>query len=80
MTDEPTWMIDPIDGTTNFIHKNTECCISVAFTLKKEPYFGIVYSPVQNKLFTAQKGKGAYLNGKQIHVSKTEGNIIITNS
>uniref|UniRef100_A0A1B6CID9 inositol-phosphate phosphatase n=1 Tax=Clastoptera arizonana TaxID=38151 RepID=A0A1B6CID9_9HEMI len=77
LTEDPTWMIDPIDGTTNFVHKNPNCCISVSFAVNKKLQFGIVYSPVQNKMFTAQEGKGAYLNGKAIHVSKIEGNILL---
>lgn len=70
-TDKPTWIIDPIDGTMNFVHSFPHSCISIALFINKEPEIGIVYNPVLEQLFTARRGKGAFLNGKRIHVSGT---------
>lgn len=72
LTDEPTWLIDPIDGTTNFVHSNPHCCISVALAIKKEIVIGIVFNPILDQLFTAKKGQGAFLNDKPICTSKTK--------
>lgn len=72
LTSDPTWIIDPIDGTTNFMHGYPQSCISVALTINKELVIGIVYNPIMNQLFTAKKGQGAFLNGEPIYASKTE--------
>lgn len=72
ITEEPTWILDPIDGTTNFIQGFPFCCISLALAVKNEIIIGIVYNPIINQLFTAQKGEGAYLNNEKIQVSSTE--------
>lgn len=71
---EPTWILDPIDGTTNFVQGFPFCCISLALAVEHDIKIGIVYNPILNQLFTAQKGKGAYLNNEKIQVSNTEGN------
>ncbi len=63
------FVIDPIDGTTNFMHDYKCSCISVALCEKDEPVVGVVYNPYTAEIFTAEKGKGAYLNGKKIAVS-----------
>lgn len=63
------WIIDPLDGTTNFAHQIGLFSISIAFTLKGETVFGLVLNPLTRELFTAVKGKGASLNGRQIAVS-----------
>ncbi|XP_060658031.1 uncharacterized protein LOC132792617 [Drosophila nasuta] len=70
LTDAPTWIIDPIDGTTNFIHRIPHCCISVGLAINKELVVGIIYNPPANELFSAWKGHGAYLNENPIHTSK----------
>ncbi|KAL1236936.1 Inositol monophosphatase ttx-7 [Trichinella spiralis] len=70
-TDAPTWIIDPIDGTTNFVHKVPYVCISIALYMKKEPRIGIVYNPILEELFTARKGLGAFRNGFPIQASNT---------
>ncbi|XP_020815740.1 inositol monophosphatase 2 [Drosophila serrata] len=70
LTDAPTWIIDPIDGTTNFIHRIPHCCISVGLAVNKELVVGIIYNPPANELFSAYKGHGAYLNGQPIQTSK----------
>ncbi|XP_014484821.1 PREDICTED: inositol monophosphatase 2-like [Dinoponera quadriceps] len=72
LTDNPTWIIDPIDGTTNFIHGFPHTCVVVGLAIKKEMVLGIVYNPILEQLFTARKGRGAFLNGKSIRVSKIE--------
>lgn len=61
--------IDPIDGTTNFVHGLPFCAISVGMWENGEPLAGVVYNPVLDECFSAHRKKGAYLNGKQIHVS-----------
>lgn len=70
--DGPTWIIDPIDGTCNFVHQIPLICISIAFVVKKQIVIGIVYNPILNEMFTSRKGKGSFLNGIQIHTSKVE--------
>lgn len=72
LTDDPTWIIDPVDGTLNFVHGYPNSCISVGLTINKEPVAGIIYNPILQQLFTAKKGKGAFYNGKQIHVSQVK--------
>ncbi|KAK9499861.1 hypothetical protein O3M35_002816 [Rhynocoris fuscipes] len=69
LTDDPTWIIDPIDGTMNFVHGNPLVCISIGFYCNKEAVFGIIYNPCLDQLYSAIKGRGAYLNDRQIHVS-----------
>lgn len=66
------WIIDPIDGTVNFAHRIPLCCISIALSYKGTTLLGAVYNPMMNELFYAQKGEGAYLNGKAIKVSQKE--------
>ncbi len=63
------WVIDPLDGTTNFAHSIPYFCISVALTYNDIPVFGAIYSPITDELFHAQAGNGAFLNGKPIRVS-----------
>jgi inositol-phosphate phosphatase/L-galactose 1-phosphate phosphatase len=69
LTDEPTWIVDPLDGTTNFVHGFPFVCVSIGFTIGRIPAVGVVYNPVMDELFTAIRGKGAFLNGKPIKVS-----------
>lgn len=73
LTDAPTWIIDPIDGTTNFVHSFPYTCISIALAVNKELEIGIVYNPVLEHLFTARRGHGAYFNKKPIKSSSIEG-------
>ncbi|KAM9839565.1 inositol monophosphatase 1-like [Aulostomus maculatus] len=72
LTDDPTWIIDPIDGTTNFVHRFPFVSVSIGFTVKKEIEFGIVYSCIEDKMYTARRGKGAFCNGVPIQVSGQE--------
>lgn len=63
------WIIDPLDGTTNYWMRNPFFGVSIALTVKDEPIVGVVYYPIMDEIFYAQKGKGAYLNDSQISVS-----------
>lgn len=72
LTNDPTWIIDPIDGTTNFVHAFPHTCIVIGLAIKKEMVIGIVYNPILEQLFTARKGRGAFLNDKPIKVSKVQ--------
>lgn len=65
------WIIDPLDGTTNYAHGFPFFCVSIGFEDSGDIKLGVVYNPMLDELFIAEKGKGAYLNGKRIHVSST---------
>jgi len=65
---EFAWIIDPIDGTTNFMHGYPNYCVSIALQQRGVITQAVVYDPVRNDLFTATKGAGAYLNDKRIRV------------
>ncbi len=65
------WILDPIDGTTNFMCSLPLCCLSLALCQRGEITMGVIYVPYMGELFTAERGKGAYLNGKRIAVSDT---------
>ena len=65
----PYWVLDPIDGTTNFIHDFHASVVSLALVCDHEPIFGVVYNPSTGEEFTGIRGSGAYLNGKPIQVS-----------
>ncbi|KAG9355948.1 hypothetical protein JZ751_000792 [Albula glossodonta] len=81
LTENPTWIIDPVDGTTNFVHGFPFIAVSIGFVVKKEPEFGVVYSCVEDKMYTGRKGKGAYCNGLPLQVSdQTNINQCIVNS
>ena len=69
LTDDPTWIIDPVDGTTNLIHDFRMSAVSVALCENKKPKIGMIYQPYTKELFYAEKGGGAFLNGRAIHVS-----------
>jgi myo-inositol-1(or 4)-monophosphatase len=66
---EHVWIVDPIDGTTNYARGIRDCAISVGLEHAGEPVLGVVYCPYQDELFYAERGCGAYLNGTRIHVS-----------
>ncbi|MHB1948674.1 MAG: inositol monophosphatase family protein [Gammaproteobacteria bacterium] len=65
-----TWIIDPIDGTRNFIHGFPQFAVSIAVSHKGVVQQGVIYDPVRQELFTASRGKGAQLNERRIRVSK----------
>ncbi|MDQ1813416.1 inositol monophosphatase family protein [Massilia sp. CCM 9210] len=67
---EFAWIIDPIDGTTNFMHGYPNYCVSIALAQRGIVTQAVIYDPVRNDLYTASKGAGAYLNDKRIRVTK----------
>lgn len=67
---EYMWVIDPIDGTHNFMHGIADFGVEIALAKNNEVILGVVYLPMTDELFCAEKGKGTLLNGKRIHVSK----------
>jgi myo-inositol-1(or 4)-monophosphatase len=67
---EFVWIIDPLDGTTNFIHGLPVYCVSIALAVKGKVEQAVVYDPTRNDLFTATKGRGAFLNDRRLRVSK----------
>ena len=69
-TDRYRWIIDPLDGTTNYIHRYPVFSVSIALEYKREIILGVIYDPLRDELFTAEKGKGAFLNKHPINVSK----------
>jgi myo-inositol-1(or 4)-monophosphatase len=67
---EYTWIIDPLDGTTNFIHGFPQYCVSIGVRYRGQMAHAVVYDPVKNELFTGSKGRGAFLNDRRVRVSK----------
>ena len=68
---EAVWVVDPLDGTTNFAHGLPVYAVSIALWEREKPILGVVYHPALDELFWAVKGKGAFLNRKRIAVSRT---------
>ncbi|MEM4284083.1 MAG: inositol monophosphatase family protein [Candidatus Caldarchaeum sp.] len=66
------WIIDPIDGTTNFAHGFPFFSVSIALYREHEPLVGVVYNPIHDELFVAEEGEGAWLREKRLRVSETE--------
>jgi myo-inositol-1(or 4)-monophosphatase len=69
---ELTWLIDPLDGTTNFVHGFPFFAVSIALMRKEQILVGVVYDPVRKEIFSAVRNKGAFLNGKRIKTSTTK--------
>jgi myo-inositol-1(or 4)-monophosphatase len=69
---EYIWVIDPLDGTTNFLHGFPQYCVSIGLLHKGKPQQAVVYDPNRNELFTATRGAGAFMNDHRIRVSRTE--------
>ena len=67
---EFVWIIDPLDGTTNFIHGLPVYCVSIALAVRGKVEQAVIYDPTRNDLFTATKGRGAFLNDRRLRVSK----------
>lgn len=63
------WIVDPLDGTTNFLHGIPHFAISIALERDGEPFAGVIYSPIADEMFVAEKGAGAFLNGRRLRVS-----------
>ncbi|HEX5736798.1 MAG TPA: inositol monophosphatase family protein [Blastocatellia bacterium] len=68
---EYRWVIDPLDGTTNYAHGYPVFCVSIALEYRGETILGVVYDPMRDELFTAERGGGAALNNRRIRVSST---------
>lgn len=68
---EYTWYIDPLDGTANFITGNPYFSVSIALALRNEIILGVVFNPLLNELYFAEKGKGSFVNGKRLKISST---------
>ena len=66
LDDEPTWIIDPIDGTTNFAHGLPETCVSIGYCQHGKPVVGVVYAPLTDELYVGIDGLGAFRNGQRI--------------
>lgn len=79
LNDAPTWVVDPLDGTTNFVHGFPFVCVSIGLVINKVPVVGVVYNPILDELFTGIEGKGAFLNGERIYASNQEsiGNALL---
>ena len=69
---EYLWIIDPLDGTTNFLHGFPQYCVSIGLKHKGVLQQGVVYDPTRNELFTATRGAGAFLNDRRLRVSKLD--------
>jgi len=69
---EGTWYIDPMDGTVNYAHHNPIFCVSIAFASQGTINLGAVYDPLRGELFSAERGKGAHLNGQKLQPSGTK--------
>jgi myo-inositol-1(or 4)-monophosphatase len=68
---EYRWIVDPLDGTTNYAHGYPVFCVSIALECRGESVLGVVYDPMREEMFTAERGAGATLNNRPIRVSKT---------
>ena len=68
----PLWIIDPLDGTTNFAHGFPSFAVSIAYAVGAESKVGVIYAPMSDELFCAVKDNGAWLNGKKIEVSRVD--------
>jgi myo-inositol-1(or 4)-monophosphatase len=68
---EHLWVIDPLDGTTNYAHGYPNFSVSIAYLHHGETVLGVIYDPLRDELFTAQKGQGAFLGNQRLHVSNT---------
>ena len=69
----PTWIVDPLDGTTNFIHGIPQFAISIGVAEEGVVEFGVILDPVKNDIFSAARGRGAWWNGKQCRISNRDG-------
>lgn len=72
LTNDPTWIIDPVDGTTNFVHTFPMVAVSMALSINKEIVIGVIHNPLLDLLYTARKGRGAFVNNAELKVSACE--------
>ncbi|RME90715.1 MAG: inositol monophosphatase [Anaerolineae bacterium] len=68
--DDHLWYVDPLDGTVNYAHRIPIFCVSIAYARRGEMQLAVVYDPMREEMFTAERGGGARLNGRPIHVSE----------
>lgn len=80
LTDKPTFIVDPIDGTTNFIHRFPNACISLGLAINKEPVVGVIYNPFLNQLYAGAKGLGSYLNGQRLPLAPNSRSLSLQGS
>jgi myo-inositol-1(or 4)-monophosphatase len=71
LLDKPTWILDPVDGTTNLMHQYNHSAVSLALEMDGNPIMGMIFNPYSDEMFIGIVGKGAYLNNERIHVSST---------
>jgi len=69
LSDQPLWLIDPLDGTTNFAHRHPSFAVSIGLVEDGYPTLGVVYDPIRDHLFAAARGQGATMNNAPLHVS-----------
>jgi myo-inositol-1(or 4)-monophosphatase len=77
----PTWIVDPLDGTTNFVHGIPQFAVSIGVAIDGRVDFGVIFDPCKNDVFTAARGRGAHWNGVPCHVSshqRLEGSLLAT--
>ncbi|MFO7607473.1 MAG: inositol monophosphatase family protein [Desulfurivibrionaceae bacterium] len=67
----PVWIIDPLDGTTNFAHGFPYFCVSIAYSVERNSELGVIYCPLLDELFWTRRGGGAWLNGRRLEVTRT---------
>ena len=70
LSDAPTWIVDPVDGTTNLIHDYRCSAVSIALCENRKPVIGLIWQPYMQEMFYAEAGRGAFMNGAPIHVSE----------
>ncbi|XP_034497892.1 inositol monophosphatase 2 isoform X2 [Ailuropoda melanoleuca] len=69
LTPSPTWIVDPIDGTCNFVHRFPTVAVSIGFAVDQELEFGVIYHCTEERLYTGRRGRGAFCNGQRLQVS-----------
>lgn len=79
LSSDYTWLVDPLDGTTNYTHRHPVFAVSIGVLERGEPLIGVIYDPLRDHMFVAQRGGGARLNNTQVHVSsvKNLGNALV---
>jgi len=68
---EYTWVVDPLDGTTNYAHRVPVFCVSIGVLKQGQPLLGVIHDPLRDQTFLAERGKGATLDGEALHVSRS---------
>jgi len=80
LSKERVWIIDPLDGTKDFLAKNDEFTVNIALVVAQEPVMGVIYCPVKKELFSAVKGQGSFKDGLKINVSDKKEDLILLRS